>query len=233
MANQNLLNSTIFNKVIMAITGIIWVGYVIVHMLGNLQFFIGREMINNYAEFLHSIPELLWIARIVLIVSLILHIYTSLKLKFLNNSAKPIGYAKKSYKKSTIYSRTMIYTGLMILFFVIYHVLHFTMHVTDPSYSTMIEQYGPNNYFERHDVYNMVIAGFKEPLISIVYIVAVVFLGFHLSHAIQSMFQTLGINGPKITPKLVTLAKVIGFIVMIGFAAVPLSVLTGIVGGGA
>lgn len=231
MAVTNILKSTIFNKVVMAVTGLILVLFILGHVIGNLQIFIGREVFNAYAHFLQNLGELLWLIRLVLLVALVLHIYTSLKLKFLNLSAKPQGYKVSSYVKSTLYSRTMIYTGIVIFLFVIYHLMHFTAGVADPSIYGFQEAYGPNNIFERHDAYKMVILGFQQPLVSVIYMLAVIFLGFHLSHAIQSMFQTLGLSSPTLTQRLITLGKVLAFLITIGFISIPISVLTGLVGG--
>lgn len=245
MSKFNPFNSTIFNKVVMAVTGFILVGFVIVHALGNLQVFAGREVFNAYAQLLHASAELIWLARIILLVSVLLHIITSLRLKFLNLAAKPQGYSKKGYIKSTIYSRTMIYSGLFISFFVLYHLLHFTAHVTNPRFAVMTELYGPklqtsatietedgvlevdagNGIFARHDAFQMVIAGFSDPVVSVIYILAVLFLALHLSHAIQSMFQTLGWNGPRLTPILVLTSKIIGWGLFVAFSSIPVGIM--------
>lgn len=245
MSNYNPFNSTIFNKVVMAGTGLVLVLFVIGHVVGNLQVFLGRDVFNTYAHFLQSTGELLWLVRLVLLVCVVLHIYTSIKLKFLNMSARPDGYSVKSYVKSTLYSRSMIYTGILLFLFVVYHLLHFTAHVTNPEYADYTEKYGPvvqtqgviefdgemlrvsagEGIFERHDAYKMLIVGFKKPIVSIVYILAVFFLGLHLAHAIQSMFQTLGWSGPKTTPRLIAVSKVIGWGLFVGFASIPVAVL--------
>src|SRR5690554_6633339 len=114
MSKFNPFNSTIFNKIVMATTGAVLVLFLIGHCLGNLQVFLGKDVFNTYAHFLQSTGELLWIVRIVLLICVILHVITSLKLKLLNNGAKPEGYKVKSYVKSTLYSRSMIYTGIVI-----------------------------------------------------------------------------------------------------------------------
>lgn len=244
MSKFNPFNSTIFNKVIMAGTGAILVLFLLGHCVGNMQVFLGREVFNTYAHFLQSTGELLWVVRLVLLASIVMHIITSLKLKSINNSAKPEGYRIKSYVKSTLYSRSMIYTGLMILFMAVYHLLHFTAHVTNPEYAEFNEAYGPklktealiemdgevvpvsagDGIFQRHDAYKMVIAGFSTWYIAVVYILFVLFVGLHLSHAVQSMFQTLGWSGPKLSPLLTTLSKVIGWGLFIGFSSVPVAV---------
>lgn len=245
MRNFNPFNSTIFNKIVMALTGFILIGFIIGHAVGNLQVFLGRDVFNSYAHFLQSTGELLWIIRIVLIVSVALHIYTSLKLKFLNLKAKPNGYSVKGYIKSTMYSRNMIYTGIVIFLFLLYHLLHYTFLLTNPEFKEYDDFYGPkiqttatvessneikqydanNGIFMRHDAFKMVIMGFSEPIVSIVYIIAVLFLGFHLAHATQSMCQTLGWSGPKLTPILVLTSKIIGLSVFVIFASIPFAIL--------
>ena len=231
MGVSNLLNSTIINKVLMAVTGLILVLFVTGHAIGNLQIYLGRDVMNTYAEFLQSTGELLWAVRIFLLLALVIHIYTSVKLKFLNLSARPEGYKIKSYVKSTLYSRTMIWTGIMIFLFVVYHILHFTMGVTDPEIYGHAEFYGPGNIFERHDVYKMIILGFRNPIVSVVYIAAVILLGFHLAHAIQSMFQSLGLTGPSLTEKLIKTGKIVAILITLIYIAVPAGVLLGLVGG--
>ncbi len=245
MSKFNPFNSTIFNKVIMAATGALLVLFLIGHMLGNLQVFLGREVFNTYAHFLQSTGELLWVVRLVLLASIILHVITSIKLKLLNNSAKPENYKVKNYIKSTLYSRTMIYTGILIFLFAFYHLLHFTAHVTNPEYATYEEPYGPklqteaiievdgemisrsagDGIFSRHDAFKMVITGFSKWHISVVYILFVLFVGLHLTHAVQSMFQTLGWNGPRLTPILNSVSRIIGWGLFIGFSSVPVSVM--------
>jgi succinate dehydrogenase / fumarate reductase cytochrome b subunit len=245
MSKFNPFNSTIFNKVVMAVTGFLLVLFIMVHALGNLQIFLGKETFNGYAAFLKSTGELLWIFRIGLLVFIGLHIFTSVKLKFLNWSAKPQGYKVKNFVKATLYSRTMIYSGITICLFVTYHILHFTAYVTNPEYCQMKEMCGPklqttamiemkdgsieqinagNGIFERHNAFGMVISGFESPLISIVYILAVLFLGLHLAHAIQSMFQTLGWNGPTLSPILTILSRVVGWGLFVAFASVPVGI---------
>ncbi|MBX3044090.1 MAG: succinate dehydrogenase cytochrome b subunit [Candidatus Kapabacteria bacterium] len=244
MSKFNPFNSTIFNKIVMAATGAILVLFLIGHCVGNLQIFLGQDVFNTYAHFLQSTGELLWIVRLVLLASILLHVVTSLKLKSLNNSAKPEGYRVKSYVKSTLYSRSMIYSGIVIFLLAVYHLLHFTAQVTNPEYAEFEQSYGPklktealiemngeivpvsagDGIFQRHDAYKMVIAGFNKWYISVVYILFVFFVGLHLAHAVQSMFQTLGWNGPRLSPILTTLSKVIGWGLFLGFSSVPVAV---------
>ncbi len=229
------LRSSIISKVVMAITGAILVLYVIVHTAGNMLIFFGRDTLNSYSEFLHSLGPILWIIRAILIISAVLHIITSIKLKFENWGAKPTKYAVKNYLKAKLSSRTMIWTGIMIFAFILYHLLHFTFRVTNPQHYYP-EFYQPNNaissiLLERFDVYKMVILGFKNPLISIVYIVGVILVGFHLDHAIQSMFQTLGYNQKTYFNSIQKGSTTLAIIIVLCLISIPISVLLGIVGG--
>ena len=224
------LKSTILSKIIMAFTGVLLVLYICFHTLGNMQVYIGREALNRYADLLQSLGELLWIFRIVMLVALILHVLTSLRLKFLNLSTRPVEYKFRKYLKAKLTSRTMIWTGLAIFAFILYHILHFTMGVADPTNFGHPEFYGPSNLFMRHDVYFMLIKGFRQPVISIVYIVGVTIVGFHLSHSIQSMFQTLGFNGPRFTPFIINASNALATIIALCLISIPITVLLGLVG---
>ncbi len=257
MGILGFLKSTVLSKFVMAITGIILVLFILGHLIGNLQIFIGKDVYNTYAHFLQSLGEILWIIRIVLIISVILHIITSVYLKFLNLSARPVNYKFRKYVQAKLTSRTMIWTGIMILAFVIYHLLHFTIGVADP------EIYGHKDYyernaefviadnqgeiihdagkfsivqgskvlFERHDVYRMVVLGFRKPLVSIFYIIGMIILGFHLNHAIQSMIQTIGISGPQFTKCMTKLSSVLSFLIALGYISIPVLIMLNVVGG--
>lgn len=235
MVFGNYLRSTILSKFVMAFTGAILILYLIVHTAGNLLIYLGKNSINAWSEFLHSLGPILWIIRIILIVSAILHIITSVKLKIENWGAKPTHYAVRNYLRAKLTSRTMIWTGLMIACFVVYHLLHFTFRVTNPEH-VYPEMYQPNNavtqvVFERLDVYKMVVLGFQNPLISLVYIVGVILVGFHLDHAIQSMFQTLGFNERHYFDVLQKCSTVLAWIITVCLVSIPISVLLGFVGG--
>ncbi len=230
------LRSTILSKIVMAITGAILVLYVIVHTAGNMLIYFGKDSLNSYSAFLHSLGPLLWIIRIVLVLSAILHIITSIKLKFENWASKPTKYAVTKYLKAKFTSRTMIWTGLMILCFVVYHLLHFTFRTTNPQHYYP-EFYQPHNavssiVLERFDVYRMVVLGFKNPIISLVYIVGVIIVGFHLDHAIQSMFQTLGYNQKHYFPTIQKSSTILSIIIVLCLISIPISILLGLVGGG-
>ncbi len=227
MGVLSFLKSTILSKVVMALTGLILVLFIVGHTIGNLQIFLGAEVFNTYAAFLQGLGELLWAIRGGLLIALALHIFTSIRLKMLNNGAKPQAYKVKKYVKSTLGGRTMIWTGLMIFAFLVYHILHFTSGVVQPEYFHFVENYGPNGMFERHDVFAMVIKGFQEPLVSGFYILGVILLGFHLSHAVQSMFQTLGLNNPKYFGTIEKASVAFGAIIALALISIPVSILLG------
>lgn len=202
-------------KAVMAISGIVLIGFVLVHMLGNLQLFEGREKFNRYAEFLRIEPTLLWTARIILLVMVLLHIWASLKLMALNKlNARPVGYVRKKNIGSSYASRTMYWSGPIIAAFVIYHLMQFTWGVGGTAYD-------PN------DAYNNVVRGFQVIPISIAYIVAMGLLLLHLYHGVWSMFQTLGVSHPRYTPLLRHLAQLISIALFVGFSSIPVAVMTG------
>ena len=215
--------SSIGKKIVVSVTGLIWIFYVLGHLAGNLQIFLGQERINAYAQFLHDLGPLLWAVRIVLIVALILHVIATLQLAQENRAAKSAKYAVAGYRRSTLASRTMVVTGLFVLCFVIYHILHFTLEVTHPQFRHLHDAVG------RHDVYRMMILGFKKPLISLFYILGVFFLGTHLSHGIASVTQTLGINNRKLTESITKGGAILAWLVFAGFAVIPIFVLFGFI----
>jgi succinate dehydrogenase / fumarate reductase cytochrome b subunit len=210
--------SSIGRKVIMASTGVILVVYVIGHMIGNLQVYGGPEGINAYGKFLHTFihGQAIWIARIVLLAAVLLHIWSATSLTLTSRRARDIGYRELKWKESTYASRTMRWGGVIILLFVIYHVLHFTTGTLHPD-------------FVPGDVYHNFVAGFRVVPVSIVYIVAMIALGLHLRHGVWSMFQTLGVSHPRYIRAARALAWVIAIVVTVGNISFPLAVLAGVV----
>lgn len=212
-------NSSIGRKAIMAVTGIILTLFVIGHMLGNLQVFMGEEALNRYAAFLRIEPPILWTIRIVLLAAALLHIITGFLLWLDNRKARPEKYAYMRTVQATLASRTMLYTGLLVLGFILYHLLHLTFHAVGPTGS----EHGEVN------VYRNVVAGFQDPFITVLYIVAQLLLYFHLSHGIQSTFQTLGFSHPKYDRGVKRLGLALSFIIVAANIAMPLAVLAGLV----
>ncbi len=215
---RGFARSSIGRKVIMASTGAILVGFVIAHMIGNLQVYLGPEAMNHYAVFLRQVLHGagLWIARIVLLVAAVLHIWAAASLTQTSRRARAIGYRERQWTESTYASRTMRWGGVIILLFVIYHILHFTTGTVHP------------NYVEG-DVYHNFVEGFRVVPVSIAYIVAMLALGLHLRHGVWSMFQTLGVSHPRYIRAARALAWIVAIVVVVGNISFPLAVLAGIV----
>jgi len=210
--------STNGKKVVMAVTGAILFAFVIGHMAGNLQIFEGPAKLNAYGHFLHSIGELLWPVRIVLLLSVALHITATVQLALRKKKARPVGYSRKEAIASSYASRTMYWSGPIVLAFVIFHLLQFTAGYIHPG-----------SQFIEGDVYHNVVAGFQVWWVSVWYIFAVSLLGLHLRHGLWSMFQSLGFNHPRHTPILKSAAIVIAVVIVLGYISIPISILLGIV----
>jgi succinate dehydrogenase / fumarate reductase cytochrome b subunit len=210
--------STNGKKVVMAVTGAILFLFVIGHLAGNLQIFEGPAKLNAYGHFLHSIGELLWPVRIVLLLAVGLHITATVQLALLKKKARPVGYSRKEAIASSYASRTMYWSGPIVLAFVIFHLLQFTAGYIHPE-----------SQFIEGDVYHNVVAGFQVWWVSVWYIFSVSLLGLHLRHGIWSMFQSLGFNHPRHTPILKSAAIVIAVVIVLGYISIPISVLLGIV----
>lgn len=213
--------SSIGAKVIVALTGALMFGFVLVHMAGNLQIFLGPEPYNAYAHFLKGTPELLWTARTVLLASVVTHAASSLRLNWLNRMSRKVGYQQRKYARATWTSRSMAVTGSMVLAFIVYHLAHFTLGLTDPTHYGLLDPKG------RVDAYSMFVYGFQNVPVSILYIVAMVLLGLHLEHGVSSMFQTLGINNPRFNPLINRLGQIFAVLVVLGNCSMPLAVMLG------
>lgn len=217
----------------MAITGLGLFGFVIVHMLGNLQIFLGPDVINTYAAFLKSKPAVLWPARLILLFLVVLHIWSAIRLSAENRRARPIPYGEYQVVAASYASRTMLMSGLIIFAFVIYHLLHFT--VTVPAVNLLPAQPGfPAADFEmlkdganRPDVYRMMILGFSSVWVSGFYIFAMALLCTHLSHGVRSMFQSLGLKNERNASSIDRFAAVSAVLIFIGNCSIPAAVLLG------
>lgn len=218
-ANIGFTQTSIGRKLLMAVTGLILIGFVTGHMIGNLQVFLGAEQFNNYAHTLQSLGAGLWAIRGFLLIVLIVHIWTSVRLWLENKAARPVGYAKEETVQASVASRTMIYSGGMVFLYLVYHLLHFTVVVADPSLMPLKEEL---------DVYSMIIVGFGNYYVSGVYIVAMFLLAYHLSHAVSSLFQTLGLNKPSMQPKLKVIANLFAIVITAGYVSIPVAVLLGL-----
>lgn len=210
-------------KFFMSVSGLALFGFVVGHLVGNLQIFQGQDKLNAYAEFLHHIQGPLWMARIGLLVMLVVHIRTSAQLTAENRRARPEQYAKKNSVRATLASRTMMLSGLMVFAYVVYHLLHFTFTAVHPQYAHMVDAQG------RNDVYSMVVLSFQNVTISAIYIVANFLLAFHLSHGLSSAFQSLGLTNEPLLKKLKIAGALAAWAIFIGYAAIPLGVILNIV----
>ena len=218
-----LANSSIGKKWIVAITGLSLVGFVIVHMLGNLQILWpggqGQEHLNAYAEHLHDLGPLLWLARIVLIVFFVAHVYYTYLLAMENRAARPQRYARPARIVASIPVLTMLLSGLLLLSFIIFHLAHFTFKAVKPEYQGYYDAAG------RPDVYHMVVTGFSEWYISVFYIVSMAVLCLHISHGFSSVFQTFGVRNKMLAPLLDKGSYALGFVLFAGNSLIPLAVL--------
>jgi succinate dehydrogenase / fumarate reductase, cytochrome b subunit len=210
--------STIGKKVVMATTGVILFGYVVGHMLGNLQIFAGEAQINGYAAFLHRTKPLLWGTRGLLVLCVILHFLSAAQLWLLQRAARPIGYQNRTWVEAGYAARTMIWTGPLLAIFVVFHLMHLTWGVKSI-----------DAQFVEGEVFGNVVRGFQSKGIAIFYLCCLCGLAFHLLHGAWSMFQTIGIDHPRYNRVLRELAKVATVVVAGGFALVPVAVLLGIV----
>lgn len=219
-----LYRSTIGKKMIMAVTGLVLVVFVIGHMAGNLQQFLGPGRMNAYAAFLKSTGELLWIARLGLIAATVLHVLMAYQLTMIKRAARPIDYAKREPQVSTVASRTMRWGGVLLLIFIVFHILHFTTETIDPSGSRgMIDLRGDK------DVYGNIVASFRIWWVTAFYLIAMVFLGLHLYHGAWSSIRTLGYAKTAVNPLRRRLALAVAVIVWLGFTLVPLGVVAGFI----
>ena len=217
-----LFKSSIGRKYLVALTGLGLFVFVVGHLLGNLQVFLGPEPINHYAEFLQSKLGLLWTVRLGLLLVVTLHIFLTIQLALENRASRPLGYSRSKPPASTLASRTILISGLTIFAFVVYHLLHFTFGTIHPEFLRLEDAQG------RHDVYRMMVTGFSNPVVSLFYILSTGLLCLHLSHGISSSFQSLGIR--KRTWKVIDrIAKTAAILIFLGNSSIPIAILTGMV----
>ncbi|OGX05538.1 MAG: hypothetical protein A3G87_03105 [Omnitrophica bacterium RIFCSPLOWO2_12_FULL_50_11] len=223
MLQSEFITSSIGKKIVIAVTGLFLFGFVIGHLAGNLLIFAGPDALNSYARKLRDLAPLVWSARFVLLASVVFHIWTSILLTIENRAARPIGYEVRKTIQTSIAARTMMLSGLVILAFIIYHLLHFTFRVTHPEISHLTDSLG------RHDVYSMVVLSFQKVYISAVYGIAMTLLCLHLAHGASSWLQTLGWNNERTQPLFVRISAAVSLLILIGYVSIPISVLCGVV----
>ncbi len=215
--------SSIGKKWVVALTGLVLVGFVVGHLIGNLQIFLPPDYINTYAQKLQSLGPFLWLIRAGMLLMFALHVVNTISLAKENREARPARYEVERTKRATTASLTMIISGLTLLAFTIFHIAHFTLRAIPTAGIDAIDSTG------RHDVYRMVIGGFQNPWVSLFYLVAMALLCMHITHGFQSVFQTLGLRTRKFSPLLGAASVGLGWFLFLGNAAIVLAILFRIV----
>lgn len=221
--------SSVGKKFIMALTGLALFGFVVGHLIGNLQIFLGAETLNRYGALLKSNPELLWAVRGGLLACVVLHVLAAVRLSAQNKAARPVGYEGATAPVAASYaSRTMLMTGLIIAAFIVYHLLHYTALVKGINFTTPAQDFA--SFVDekgRHDVYRMMIVGFQQPIVSLFYVVAMALLCLHLSHGVEAMFQSLGVRVGCCPALPKCLAKWGAALIFVGYVSIPAAVMGG------
>jgi succinate dehydrogenase / fumarate reductase cytochrome b subunit len=213
---RSFFASSIGRKVVMAATGVLLFGFVVAHMLGNLQVYLGPSKLDEYGAALRRMPVLLWSLRLGLLGAALAHVWAAASLTLTNRAARPQGYRAMRYRDSTYASRTMRWSGVILLLFVVYHLLHFTTGTLHPS-------------FVAGAVNHNLVTGFRSPWVSAFYILAMLCLGLHLYHGVWSMQQTLGLNHPRYNHLRHAFATLLSAAVVIGNISMPIAVLAGLI----
>lgn len=209
---------------IVAITGIILIFFVIGHLLGNLQIFLGPDWINGYSQHLRDLGPLLWAVRLFLLAAVIVHIWVTIQLAIENRRARPEAYADRHYVKADFASRHMVMSGLIVLAFIIYHLAHFTVRVTDPRFGLF--KADPLGHY---DVYSMMVYAFQNYFVSGFYVLGLFLLALHLSHGSSSFFQSLGLTDEKLTPRLALGGRIFAWLLFAGYTSIPVAILFGLI----
>ncbi len=215
---RGFYRSMVGKKFVMGITGLIGVGFVFVHALGNLLVFRGPEAINSYSRFLKSTGEILWTLRAVLIIAVILHVTAAIQLTRQSRAARTVGYTKREAQVATISSRTMRWGGALLLVFIVVHILHFTTGTIRPA-----------NVYSSVDVYANVVSSFRIWWISLFYVVAMIALGLHLYHGAWASVRSIGVSPPSAEPLHRRVSLVLAVLVWGAFTSIPIAVFAGIV----
>jgi succinate dehydrogenase / fumarate reductase, cytochrome b subunit len=216
-----LVTSSLGKKCLTAVTGAGLFAFVIGHLIGNLQIFLGPEAINRYGHFLQTTPEILWPARIGLLVFVIIHIWTSIALTIENRAARNQRYEVKKVVDASLASRSMIWSGGIIFAFVGFHLAHYTLMMVHPEYRDLHDALG------RHDVFRMMILGFSNAWVSGFYVLGVGLLCVHLSHGGSAMFQSLGLKNETYSACIDRAAKVVAILIFVGYISIPVAILLG------
>ncbi|MBI2947381.1 MAG: succinate dehydrogenase cytochrome b subunit [Verrucomicrobia bacterium] len=225
---RQFFQSSLGKKYVMAVSGFLLFGFVIVHMVGNLQIFLGPKPLNRYAHFLQSTPELLWPARIGLLTLVGLHIWSAVRLSAENKAARPLAYAGNPAPVAASYaSRTMLMSGVIVAAFILYHLLHFTVqtpsvNLTGHDFKTLLD-----SQTNHRDVFRMMVIGYSNAWVSGFYVLAMALLCLHLSHGVSAMFQSVGLRNERSEKWIDRAARAAAAIIFIGNSSIPIAVLLG------
>jgi succinate dehydrogenase / fumarate reductase cytochrome b subunit len=228
----HVFKSSLGKKYVMAVTGFVLFLFVLGHLAGNLQFFLGQEAINRYGHFLQSNPELIWPARLTLLLMVGLHIGSATMVSLENKAARPVGYAVYQPVGSSYASRTMLLGGSVVFVFIVYHLLHYTAEVqylnfTGQNFAAFMEKLPGQVPPERHDIFKMMVVGFSNAWVSGFYVLGLALLCLHLSHGASSMFQSLGWKNEAYRPFLDNAARVVAVVIFLGYTSIPVAILCG------
>ena len=207
----------------MALTGQFLLLFLLGHAAGNTTLWVGR--INAYAAHLHAVPAAVWVFRCVLLALLSLHVWQGIALTLENRAAGGGSYAVTAYRRATVASRAMIWSGLALAGFLVFHVLHLTVQVLHPeaAAATHADANG------RPDVQGMLVAGLRDFGTAAVYVAGMIALGLHLFHGIGSSVQTFGLNGQRSFPRVERAGVMLALLVAAAFIAIPAGILAGLV----
>lgn len=219
---RTFLGSTIGAKMLMGLTGLGLVGFLIVHMIGNLQVFLGPDVFNTYAYNLKHQPLLLWPARLGLLGMFVMHVGLAFHLNARNGAGRPVKYQFERTVQASWASRYMVLTGMLVLSFVIFHLAHFTLGVTHPAHFALKDAQG------RHDVYAMVVRGFQEPVVAGGYILTMSLLALHLSHGFGSLWRSFGVSHAAFADLARKASIGLAVLLALGFSAVPVAIVSGL-----
>ena len=217
------VRSSIGKKVLMAGSGLVLLGFVLAHLAGNLLIYAGPRALNAYAHKLRELGLWFWVARAGLLIAVLIHIVTSLQLAMENRRARPVAYHRQRFLKTTLAARTMWLSGLLILAYLVYHLLHFTFGVVAPDFAHGTDPLG------HHDVYRMIVLSFQQWPVVLAYGLGVGFVCLHLSHGIGSVCQTLGVTNERTLPIATRVGRLIAWGIFLGYLSIPLAIWCGLI----
>jgi len=223
MSRESDFQPAMSRRIVASLTGLGLAGFVLFHMLGNLQVFEGSDALNTYASFLREMPILLWTARLGLLAVAVCHIALAVQLVLRNRRARPVGYAVREYRAASMASRTMAISGSLLAVFIVFHLVHLTGGLVDPTIPYRVDAQG------HLDVYGKILHVFKNPLYVGIYVVGQLVLGLHLSHAVSSTVQTLGLEHAACNRLFQAAGPAVALIVVTGNLSIIVGIFLGLV----